>query len=1045
MINFTNYKSECDNINPQMNNKLITNFFELYNQLNNEQKKAVDMIDGPVMILAGPGTGKTQVLALRIVNILRQTDVEPNDILCLTFQDASVQAMRNRLIRFLGNDAYRINIHTFHSFCNDVIRTYPDIFNFNLNVSTISDVDKLDIFRDIILNNKLDQLQFTNDILGYFSSLVRTISNLKKEYITPAKLKEIIQIWAQGDQDVELRKLERMNQLVIFYEEYLRIMKERSLIDFDDMIYYVTEEFTKNDELVRIYQENFLYTLVDEFQDTNNAQLEVIKHVANYEGLNSNIFVVGDDDQTIFRFQGASLSNFSSFLEIFPDTEIIVLKTNYRSGQQIIDVSENVIKNNEPFRLVNNDFLKSRNLDKNFVSGRGLDSRVSVHEFNNALHEDYFIASSIKSLIDSGVDPNEIAIITRNNRQISNITGFLDAFRIKYKIKKSNNLLDDNFILDIITIFKAINDPKLLFDDRFMWDFCNVKFWDLNIYDLLAQMHKSRESNKSFYELIKNSNDILYIKFKGVLDEIVNLSKKISEFSVENIFIKMINKLGILEYLGKIDDSHLYLHKIGIFYQYIQSRQKFYQTYFGNKYSYILQKLISDLDNMQKREVIIPIDISDVEQMDGINVITAHSSKGLEFEYVFLYQCIENNWEKVQGRVDPFKSPLFNNLIPSELNEKEYDERRLFYVACTRAKNELIITFANKYPASSSGELDWKEKNVSKYVLETNIEKFIRHDELIDQDEKINQILLSDIDDVVFDDNTKQYLSNIIQSNFTLSFTGLKKYSDYCKYKFLLENIFKVPTPTSAELLIGTFVHEGVENIIKYGVNNENTLDNLIKKILEKAEQEYHSSDFIFEVSLDKIKDKISKSIKAYFEYYQNNFSLRVYSIETNIKAWFENIPINGRVDMIGFEQGAYVISDFKTISKIPSIGDFLDINKTSQNQHLQQLLFYKLLIEKCSYQNIKLLKNKIKSLRIEYIDTTEYRVIPFEIPASGIYEYRKRVNSKETSEFDLDQVYEELKNSIKDVYNSIVALDFRKTDDLSKCEKCPFRKHCRR
>lgn len=1028
-----------------MNTKLITNFFELYNQLNNEQKRAVDTIDGSVMVLAGPGTGKTQVLALRIVNILRQTDIRPSDILCLTFQDASVQAMRNRLLRFLGNDAYRVNIHTFHSFCNDVIRTYPDIFNFNLNVSTISDIDKLEIFKDIILHHNLDQLQFTNDILGYFPSLVRTISNLKKEYITPAKLKEIIQVWSNTDPNIEQRKLERMNQLAIFYEEYIKIMKERSLIDFDDMIYYVTEEFTKNEELVRIYQENFLYTLVDEFQDTNNAQLEVIKHVSNYEGLSSNIFVVGDDDQTIFRFQGASLNNFSSFLEIFPESEIIVLKTNYRSGQTIIDISHNVIENNEPFRLVNHEFLRSRNLDKNFISGRDYESKVSVHEFINSLHEDYFIANSIKSLIESGVDPNEIAIITRNNRQISNITRFLDAFKIKYKIKKSNNLLDDNLIRDIITILKAIDNPNLLFDDKFFWDFCNIRFWNLNIYDVLVKMHKLRESKQSFYEFIQSTNDILYVKFKGILNKILNLSTKSSELSVENIFVKVINNLGILEYLGNIKESHIYLHKLGIFYQYIQSRQRFYQTYYGNKYNYILQKLISDLDNMQKRDVIIPIDVSDIEQIDGINVITAHSSKGLEFEYVFLYQCIENNWEKVQGRSDPFKLPLFNNPVSTEFDEKEYDERRLFYVACTRAKNELIITFANKYPASSSGELDWKEKNVSKYVLETKIEKSIRHEELISQDEKINKILLLDIDDVVLDDNTKQYLSNIIQSHFTLSFTGLKKYSDYCKYKFLLENVFKVPTPTSAELLIGTFVHEGVENIIKYGVNNERALDHLIKKILEKSEQEYKSSNFIFEISLDKINDKICKSIKAYFEYCRNNFSLKVYSIETNIKAWFENIPINGRVDMIGFEQGAYVISDFKTISKIPSIADFLGINKTSQNQHLQQLLFYKLLIENSNYQNIKLLKNKIKSLRIEYIDTTEYKVVPFEIPASGIYEYRKRSNSKETSEFDLDLVYEELKNSIKEVYSSIVDLDFRKTDDLSKCEKCPFRKHCRR
>ncbi len=1030
-----------------MNNKLINNFFSFYNQLNPEQRRAVDKIEGPVMVLAGPGTGKTQVLALRIVNILRQTDASPNDILCLTFQDASVQAMRNRLIRFLGNDAYRVNIHTFHSFCNDVIRTYPEIFNFNTNVNTISDIDKLEIFKDIILNHNLVQLQFTNDILGYFSSLVRTISNLKKEYITPAKLREIIQVWTNTDQNIEQRKVERMDQLAIFYEEYLKIMKERSLLDFDDMIYYVTEAFTKNEELVHTYQENFLYTLVDEFQDTNNAQLEVIKHVSNYEGLNSNIFVVGDDDQTIFRFQGASLNNFSSFLEIFPETEIIVLKTNYRSGQHIIDISENVIKNNEPFRLVNHEFLRSLNLDKNFISGRDYESKVSVNEFINSLHEDYFIANSIKSLIESGVDPNEIAIITRNNRQISNITRFLDAFKIKYKIKKSNNLLDDNFILDIITILKAIDNPKLLFDDKFFWDFCNIRFWNLNIYEVLIQMHKLRQEKKSFYEFVQGTNDIFYAKFKGVLNEIINLSTKSSELSTENIFIKVINNLGILEYLGNIEESYIYLHKLGIFYQYIQSRQKFYQTYYGNKYNYILYRLISDLDNMQKRDVIIPIDVSDLEQIDGINVITAHSSKGLEFEYVFLYQSIENNWEKVQGRADPFKLPLFTNLTSeyTDIDKKEYDERRLFYVACTRAKNELIITFANKYPASSSGELDWKEKNVSKYVLETKIEEFIRHDELVNQDDKINKILLSDTDNPQLSDKTKEYLSSIIQSNFNLSFTGLKKYSDYCKYKFLLENIFRVPTPTSAELLIGTFVHEGVEYIIKYDIKTESELENFINKIIEKALQEYNLNDFVFEVSWEKIKDKIENSIKAYFDYYKNNFLSKVYAIETNIKAWFENIPINGRVDMIGFEQGAYVISDFKTISKIPSIGDFLGVNKTSQNQHLQQLLFYKLLIENSNHQNIKVLRNRVKSLRIEYIDTTEYKVVPFEIPASGIYEYRKRSNSKETSEFDLDQVYEELKNSIREVYESIIALDFRKTDDLSKCEKCPFRKHCRR
>ena len=474
-------------------------FTEEYNKLNPAQKQAVETIEGPVLVVAGPGTGKTQILAARIGNILDKTDAFAENILCLTYTEAGVTAMRKRLIKFIGTDAYKVSIHTFHSFCNKVIQDNPDLFGFG-EMEAISELEEIELYEKLIdgfgKNHPLKR--FRGEIYFDISRLKNLFSIMKKENLSAEKIEAAIkahieslhddpsfickrkstnkktgEVFQKGDIrtdkiEEEKKKFDDTIAAAKEFKNYQKLKLKANRYDFDDMILDVMTQFQNNEYLLGKYQEQFLYFLVDEYQDTNGSQNEILRLLVSFWD-KPNVFVVGDDDQSIYRFQGASLSNILDFYDLtlanLPKQEqeerIIVLKENYRSTQQILDVAAASIQENTE-RLIHQ--IEAVTLDKNLHAAgavaKGNKVLPKIISYPNASHETADIANKIIALKEAGVNLSEIGVLYSQHKQSEDIQQCLNQKGIAVSTRKKVDILSSKFtnmLLDILTYITEEN------------------------------------------------------------------------------------------------------------------------------------------------------------------------------------------------------------------------------------------------------------------------------------------------------------------------------------------------------------------------------------------------------------------------------------------------------------------------------------------------------------------------------------------------------------------------------------------------------------
>ncbi|HYH16887.1 MAG TPA: ATP-dependent helicase, partial [Flavisolibacter sp.] len=457
-----------------LRDKLIEQFQSAYDRLNDAQRKAVDQIEGPVMVIAGPGTGKTQILSARIGKILlSDAQVEPSNILCLTYTDAGVVAMRKRLVQFIGPDAYRVHIHTFHAFCNEVIQDNLSLFE-KTALDPISDLERIELLKELIDKFPKDHplKRYRGDVYFEMANLQSLFSLMKREGWKPdyicQKIDEYLNDLPNRDEyickratkefkkgDVRWDKIEeqkeRMEKLRAACNEFTRfqqMMRERDRYDFDDMINWVIERFEQNESLLRQYQEQFQYILVDEYQDTSGSQNRIVQLLINFWD-KPNVFVVGDDDQSIYRFQGANVENMLAFADGFKeDLMTVVLTNNYRSTQPILDVSKSLIdRNNE--RLVKQIEGLSKDLvasNVEFGIGNLELGHPQVLEFETQRDEMIGVVQRVEDLLKKGIKGSEIGIIYRENKYGDELADYLRLKEVPFYTKRSLNILDQPLI-----------------------------------------------------------------------------------------------------------------------------------------------------------------------------------------------------------------------------------------------------------------------------------------------------------------------------------------------------------------------------------------------------------------------------------------------------------------------------------------------------------------------------------------------------------------------------------------------------------------------
>jgi len=707
---------------------------ELINSLNKNQKEAVEAIDGCVMVVAGPGTGKTQVLGARVAHILKTTDTNAENILCLTFTEAATVALRNRLYQFVGSESHKVNIYTYHGFCNTVIQENKDLFGIQ-DLKPISELETIEILKRIIddLPNNSLLKRFTGDVYYDVKTLRKLFGLMKKDGYTSNSIKKLV---AQRLEDVKndpknyysrksgkfnkgdfkintynaikegLDKLIEASELFNTYELHLKNAKR---YDFDDMLSWVLKAFKSNEDLLLRYQENYLYFLVDEYQDTNGVQNDLLYTLINYWE-NPNVFVVGDDDQSIYKFQGANVENIFQFYKKYSKyAKLVVLDENYRSSQNILDGSNKIIKHNNE-RLVG----KVENLNKLIVASNpdfaSIKDALNIIEYPNIFQEIVSITTKLKQLKSKNINLKDVGILYRNHNQSDDLIKFLEAEGISYNIARSQDVLAVPIIRQLNSLLTYLDlesknldsGQHLLFEILHFNNFKHLSAF--HISQISTEIYRRRVNGWRLY--LNTIADELKINAKAkaelklFVSDVEYWLKEMHNLTLQSLIERVMSKMGFVARALANKEATFRIQCLKTYYNFLKeetARQPFLSL---SEFLFKIELLIKNNLGLRLNKI--------VHGENGVNLMTVHGSKGLEFDYVFLLGCTENKWEKDKNNL-PFK---LNEIIVGEPKEAAVEEsRRLFYVALTRAKKHIEVSYALK----NENE---KELSKSLYVVE---------------------------------------------------------------------------------------------------------------------------------------------------------------------------------------------------------------------------------------------------------------------------------------------------------------------------------------
>jgi DNA helicase II / ATP-dependent DNA helicase PcrA len=1015
-------------------------------QLNSAQKEAVEHLEGPVLVIAGPGTGKTQILSARIGKILSSSDlqVNPHNILCLTYTDAGTIAMRKRLLKFIGPDAYRVHIYTFHAFCNQVIQDNLDYFGYR-ELQPLSDLESVEIFQKLVdsFHSKHPLKRFGADAYYETGRLKGIFEMMKRESWSPEfiskKIDEYIADLPNREEycykkanstkgikagdlnerllNIEKEKMELLRAAAMEFPKYESMMRDAKRYDYNDMILWVLEAFRKNNNLLLKYQERYLYFLVDEYQDTNGSQNEVLNLLTSYWE-EPNVFVVGDDDQSIYRFQGANVKNILDFHTRYKaSVKTILMVENYRCTQSILNAAKAVIDNNEE-RLVN----KIEGLDKSLVAKNEamLQSKVKpqVIEYYNNIHEEAGIVKEIEKLFQSGEDLSEVAVIYRNHKLVANIVQALELKNIPLNVRQKINILELPFIENIINILKYIQQEydKPHSAEYILYELMHYHFFNISSRDAAviskACSYKPDTARVCWRELIANKEKLSQLNLespKGIADLEFNISywiKELPNLTIQGLFEKILTRGGVITYIMNSPENVWLMQVVTTFFDFIKNET-------AKNPGIKLKDILVMLEQMRGNG--IRLDLNKVVHAEkGVNFVTAHSSKGLEFKYVFVISSTSKCWEKQGNRNTGYKIP--DTISESASEDRAEEERRLFYVAITRAKEHLHISYASK---DNSG----KELEMSQFIAEI----------LDKNDIPVEKISLPDKEVITFqaammigEQNPKinlideEFLKDALK-NYKMSVTHLNKYLK-CPLTFYFENVIKVPSSRSDSMGFGNAIHHALFNLfINMSRSKEKVFpdkDSFYNYFTEGLRNhQSHFTDKEFQRRLDFGKELLPDLYDFYLDKWHKSVLVE-YKI-SNVE--FDGVPMTGALDKIELDGNKVNVVDYKTGN--PDNGK-KKLNPPDEKDPLggdywRQIVFYKILLDNDRTKNYEML--------------------------SGEIDFVQKNGKKEFSKHKIYVKPEDVKivkGQIKDTYQKIMNFEFREGCGKEDCQWCNFVKH---
>lgn len=1006
-----------------------------YAQLNSAQKRAVDTIDGPVMVVAGPGTGKTELLSVRIAHILAKTDTLPENILCLTFTDSGAIAMRERLVSIIGKDAYKVAIHTFHSFGSDIISRHREHFYRSAVFEPADELRQYEILRGIF-----EELEYSNPLAstmnGEFTHLAdakRSISELKRgSALTSDELRAVIEqseasldsierilrpvfadrvgkgtgallasavavieqhaaelaplysvtplanvileslrdaleavetehptkpisawktAWMERNDAKELvfksrKRLVKMKAVAHVYYEYLSRMEKASLYDYDDMIMQVVHALEVNDDLRYTLQEQYLYLMVDEFQDTNLAQLRILRSLTDNpvnEG-EPNILVVGDDDQAVYGFQGADISNILHFETQYPSRELVVLTDNYRSEAPILEASRRVIRQGT-------DRLETRipELDKSLTPHQGGKTPIEIWEAPSIDAERHAIVTAIATAIQSGVAPQSIAVLARRHADIQSLLPYFSQAGVSVRYEREENILESPPIValeQLAAVVTALADGKHDVVESRLPALLAHPAWGIAPADLWRLSLDAYENRQHWMEIMASTP-----AFTTIHAWLVDCAARCATEGLEPLIDRLIGRLDseddpvspFYEYFfGNAVRSQQpanYLEYLSAL-RTIRSRLREHRA--GEPLT--LQSLVDFLATHRRLGVQIQSSqYSLARDVPAVQLLTAHKSKGLEFDHVYIFNAVDSVWGHTARSVS--RAISYPENLPLAPTGNTADERlRLFYVAMTRAKHHLVMTY------SQTNDTDKKtlladflvaiEPTVTTLADRTDAEavetaEVAWYQPLVTPTESLHDLLAPRLE------------------KFKLSATALNAFTDVTRggpQEFLLNNLLHFPKAKTAAAAYGTAVHRTLQqahtHVAATGEQKpiEDILHDFEIALTNERLEPLELSHYLHKGSVD-IPSFIRSGLLPMTTQQKAEVGFSHQDVRIN------DARLTGSLDVmdVNEQERTVVVTDYKTGTPAQSWEKGSEYTKLKLHKYRQQLLFYKLLVEESS------------------------------------------------------------------------------------------------
>lgn len=917
-----------------------TAFETEYDKLNKAQKEAVDAIEGPVMVVAGPGTGKTKVLTLRMANILAKTDTEPESVLALTYTNNAAAEMRRRLAELIGPPAYRMTITTFHGLCEQVIRDYEERFPQFAGKRIADAADRRRIMEELFSRVPyLKLLAGYDDDPYYVGPALRAIEALKREGVGPDRLialNDAERAVIMDDPDAistrgktkgqmkaaykqKLERLDRLDELARLYRDYDEALASAKRYDFSDLLTRVRDALEVDEQLRLSLQERYQYLLVDEHQDTNATQNRIVELLAGFFE-RPNLFIVGDEKQAIYRFQGASLENFTYFRDAFKDVRLIVLNENYRSTQLLLDSAHGI--------RASQDRLQAR--------GESGAEPVGLYAASDADAQYFAVGSMIAERCAAGEQADRIAVLYRNNTDGQALAEMLARMDIPYSLEAKTDVLSDPDIGRLLVLMDAIHDYSKagpLYEALLVpW----LGIPPLDVYKLRSYCGRDRNP----YSVIAS---LSLMKEAGIAsrEELRALAERLSAWHVmakqerpSAALEAIVDGSGCLNALLTQPEPSGKLARLHTIYDIARN------LVHGHRGATLMDVIVQ---LRYVRDKGVRLEVPGPRMPGRVRLMTAHAAKGLEFDTVFLVDCYENHWP-ARRRASSLELPqsVYRIAGTADAQELEPDaqERNLFFVALTRARKRAVICWPQR--DGQGAELQptrYLEDIKPEYtaVLDTAPyeESYVRDGHVRLRPAGAKTPELAD----------KDYLRGMfIRHGF--SATALNNYLA-CPWQFFYRNLVRIPEDMNVYLMYGNAIDRALERFFERRSAGERVGK---RDLLELARQSINDQPFA-KTALRNFSERGRESLSGWYDAWSDQWPARSdqqVRIAGIAIPGVTEITVNGKIDKMEHldASGTVRVVDFKT-GKPKSRNDILGKTKNSNGDYHRQLTFYRMLTDR--------------------------------------------------------------------------------------------------